>query len=175
MTRTTLLVALTLAACGDKDGDFDPADFEAGSFVFTSVAVSDACLDGAFSTLFLPEGDGTTSDWQYPVELPATADLPASYTVQIQDPFGDVAVTVTDGGPGLMTIDGAAITGVEFNADSYPDCLVDMDVGVEIVIDDNDTVHGTATMSTSNVVGDSCPVFSADPCAVVLDFDGVRQ
>jgi hypothetical protein len=176
MTRTSVLL-LALCACDPKNGDTAAGadDFTAGSFVFTSTAVQDGCLDGAFETLFLPEGTGTTSDWQYPVELPAWADLPATYTVQLQEPFGDVEVTVTEGGAGAMRVDGASLVGVEFDADNYPGCLVDMGVGVDIVIDSADAVHGTATMNTSNVTGDSCPVFAADPCDLVLDFTGARQ
>ena len=90
---STLSLALTLAACAgkgtDDTGAWDPSDFSGGSFIFTSTAVDDSCLDGAFTALFLPEGDGTTNDWAYPVELPAWSALPAAYAFSRYSFIGD--------------------------------------------------------------------------------------
>ena len=177
-TRSMAGLALLLAAgCGDKDdsgGGFTYTDFEAGSFQFTSTSVSDGCLDGAFTVLFLPEGAGTESDWTYPVELPAWSSLPSTYTIQLQAPFSDMSVTVEEGGVAQFSLDGAQQTGVEFNADSYPGCLVDLDIAAELDIDSNDTLTGAASMQVSNATGDTCPTFTASPCALVLDFYAVR-
>lgn len=179
MRRLIPLLAL-LVACGDKAEDdtgatsWDPADFEAGQFQFTSFSVEDGCLDGSFEVLFLPEGAGTRSDWAYPIELPAWGSLPATYDVQIQEPFSSMSVTVEEAGAGTLTVGSAVQSGVEYDADSAPGCLVDMSIDVEIVLDDNDTVHGQATMSTGSFDEDTCPVVDADPCTIVLDFDGVR-
>jgi hypothetical protein len=182
MTRTTLhLAALVLiAACGDKGddtgttGDWDPSSFESGSFQFTSNEVDDQCLDGTFRTLFMPDLEPT--DWQYAVELPAWDSLPSTYSVRLQDPFSEMQVTVSEGASvGLLSIDGAAQTGVEFDETNSPGCLVEMDMQVEIVIDDADTVHGTATMLTGSFDEEYCPVVDADPCTVELDFTGTRN
>ena len=171
-----------LAACSGKDigdtagddGAWAPTAFEAGQFQFTSYSVSDGCLDGSFSVLFLPEGDGTRSDWAYPIELPAWSSLPSSYSVQIQDPFSAMDVTVEEAGTGTLRVASAVQTDVEYDADNAPGCLVDMNIDVEIVLDDNDNVHGQAVMSTGSFDESSCPVVDADPCSIVLDFDGVR-
>ena len=177
-TATLAFLALGLAACGDKDtdtadGNYDPTTFPGGSFQFTSYAVDDACLDGAMAVLFLPEGDGTTNDWAYPVDLPAWSDLPATYDVQLQDPFSTMSVTVEAGDSvGTMIVNGAEQTGVEWDADNYPGCTVDMDIDVTVVINSDTDVSGTATMSTGNWTGDSCPVVTSDPCTIVLDFTG---
>ena len=175
-----LALPLLLAACAGKGADdtgaWDPSTFPGGSFIFTSTAVDDACLDGAFTALFLPEGDGTTSDWAYPVELPAWSSLPASYAVQLQEPFSSMDVTVTAGGSdGTLVVDGAAQTGVEFDADAYPGCLVDMDITVDITLDDDDTAHGVATLATSSFDEANCPVVAQDPCGLTLDFLAARE
>ncbi len=173
--RTTTTLALlglaTLGACGDKDGD-SGAEFTEGEFQFTTIEVDDQCYDGAFRALFMP--DGEPSDWQYPIELPAFADMPVSYTAQLQEPFGDIEVTVTEAGTDQMTISGAVLADVELDAEQWPGCIVDMTVGVEITVDGADEVHGQATMNTAGFDEDSCPDVGADPCDMLLDFTGVR-
>ena len=88
---------------------------------FTSTDVDDSCLDGAFVALFLPEGAGTQSDWQYPIELPAWSALPATLDVQLQEPFSTTEVTMTAGDTnGTITIAGVPQTDVEYDsANSY--------------------------------------------------------
>lgn len=165
---------MLVSACGDKtdtgDAGFEYTDFTAGQFQFSSVAVSDSCLDGAFVVLFLPEGTGTQSDWAYPVDLPAWDSLPSTYSIDLQAPFSSTDVTVEEGGAGLFVLNGVAQNGVEFNADSYPGCLVDLDISAELSIDSNDALTGTANLSVDNPQGDTCPAFDVSPCAVVLDF-----
>lgn len=171
-----LFLMAALVGCGDKDdsGSSDAA-FEAGSFQFTSTAVDDYCLQGGFSALLLPEGDGSENDWAYPIELPAWDALPATYTIQIQDPFSSMEITVTEGGTDQFAMDGAEQTGVVFNEDSYPDCLVDMDISATINIESSDSVEGNATLSITGSSGDTCPVFKkGPPCNVELDFYGTR-
>lgn len=171
------LALVAVGGCGDKDdtgAGFDATTFSAGSFQFTSTSVTDGCLDGAFSVLFLPEGAGTESDWAYPVELPAWDSLPASYTIQLQAPFSDMAVTVEEGGTAQLSLDGAQQLGVEFNADSYPGCLVDLGISAELDIDNNDALTGTASMQVDNPTGETCPAFTTSPCALVLDFTATR-
>lgn len=177
MLRWILAVAM-IAGCGDK-GDsgvsgFDYTQFDAGSFQFTSVAVSDVCLDGAFGVLFLPEGSGSQSDWAYPVDLPAWDSLPSSYSVQLQAPFSQTEVKVEEGGAGTFLLNGVEQFGVEFDADNYPGCLVDLDISAELSIDSDTSLTGTADMFVGNPVGDTCPTFSETPCQVVLDFVAVR-
>lgn len=170
-----MLYFLTLFACTSEKGDsasVDPDSFTAGSFQFTSIAVSDQCLDGAFDVLFLP--DGTSNDWQYPIELPSMSDLPQSYSISLQDPFTNMAITANEGPNGTINISDGSQTGILFNGDAYPDCIVDLGIEAAITIVTNDSVTGIATLSVTNASGATCPLFSGDPCTVLLDFQGVR-
>ena len=175
--RTILtLSSLALIACSggtDTGADWSPTDFEGGNFQFTSTDVADSCTDGAFVALFLPEGAGTQNDWQYPIELPAWSNLPATMEVQLQEPFSSTEVTMEAGASeGMISIAGVPQSNVEFNADANPGCLVDMAINVEIVIDDNTHIHGSATMETSSFDEDNCPAVDADPCQLDLTFIG---
>ena len=177
MLRTALIfMAIPFVACSggsDTGADWSPTDFEGGLFQFTSTDVDDSCTDGAFVALFLPEGAGTQNDWQYPIELAAWANLPATLTVALQEPFSDTEVTMEQGdGEGIISIAGVPQTDVEFNADANPGCLVDMAVNVEVVIDDATHIHGSATMETSSFDEESCPAVEADPCQIDLTFIG---
>ena len=165
-----------LVGCGDKDDTgSDGGSFDAGEFQFTNTAVDDACLDGGFTVLFLPEGNGTENDWAYPVELPAWDNLPATYSIQLQEPFSGMEITVTEGGSEQFSMAGALQTGVVFNEDSYPDCTVDLNIDATINIETSDSVTGQAFMTVDNPSGDTCPVFEGGtPCQVTLDFYGSR-
>jgi hypothetical protein len=178
MTRIlAMTLASSLIACSggsDSGSDWSPADFAGGNFQFTSTDVDDSCLDGAFVAVFLPEGAGTTSDWQYPVELPAWSNLPATMEVQLQEPFSTMEVTIEAGqGEGMMTIASAVQTDVEFDADNNPGCLVEMGISVDLVIDDDANVHGSSTMATGSFDEPNCPAVEADPCQIELTFTGV--
>jgi hypothetical protein len=177
MTRTlAMILALSTIACSggsDSGDDWSPTDFSGGNFQFTSTDVDDSCLDGAFVAVFLPEGAGTTNDWQYPIELPAWSNLPATLDVQLQEPFSTMEVTIEAGqSEGMMTISSAQQTDVEFDADANPGCLVDMGITVELVIDDDTNVHGSATMATGSFDEDTCPAVEVDPCQIDLTFTG---
>lgn len=170
-----MFLLLTFLSCTSEKGDSAEsasANFEAGSFQFTSIAVSDQCLDGAFDVLFLP--DGTSSDWQYPIELPSLDNLPQSYSISLQDPFTNMAITASEGPNGTIRISDGSQNGILFNENSYPDCLVDLGIEAAITIVNNDSVNGIATLSVTNAVGDTCPLFNADPCGILLDFQGTR-
>jgi hypothetical protein len=172
----TLILMTALIGCDGKDDTSSNADsFDAGEFQFTNTAVDDDCLDGGFTVLFLPEGDGTESDWAYPVELPAWNNLPATYSIQLQEPFSSMDITVTDGGSEQFSMAGALQAGVVFNEDSYPDCTVDLNIDATINIETVDSVTGQAFMTVDSPSGDTCPVFEGGtPCQVTLDFFGSR-
>jgi hypothetical protein len=171
-----MLLALTLAACdGAKTDDTAAAsDFDGGSFQFTTTAVDDQCLDGAFDTLLMPEGADTPYDWENSVEIPAVGDMPSTYTITVQAPYNDITVTVENPSADKISVAGAQATGVEFDPDTYPGCTVDNSIDVDLTIVDADTLQGTAVLHTSNVTGDSCPIFDADPCDVTLDVTAAR-
>jgi hypothetical protein len=169
-------LALSLVACsgGSDSGDsWSPTDFSGGNFQFTSTDVDDSCTDGAFVAVFLPEGVGSTNAWQYPIEIPAWSNLPATLEIQIQEPLSAMEVTMEEGSTeGLITIASALQTDVEFDADANPGCLVDMAISVELVLDDDLHLHGSATMATGSFDEENCPAVEEDPCQIDLTFTG---
>lgn len=176
---TALFLLFSFVACGDKesdtgsDTDTTDAGFEGGTFQFTNQAVDDQCLDGGFNVLFLP--DGSPNDWQNTIELPSEADLPSTYTIQLQAPFSSMEVTVSSGGDGVLVIEEATQEGVLFDEDSYADCIVDLSIQADINITDADNVSGVANLAVVSYSGDTCPEFQASPCDIILDFTGARQ
>lgn len=162
------LLAMSVACNPSEDG----GDFTGGDFAFFTTGVDDLCNDGALNTVFLPGGDGSENplDNNY---VAGADELPWTGTVSLPDPFADSEVTVTGDASG-RSFAGAPSTGIDLDADTYPDCKVDSDIGVELVISDADNVTGTATITLSNYVGDDCPPPTADPCDVTLDIRGER-
>lgn len=159
-----MLLLLSLLACTSSD---HAEDFAGGSFQFTTTGVQDGCLDGAFDTLLMPEG--TATDWANPVELPAHDALPSSYTITVQDPYGDVEVTVTEGETGTLEVAGAEAKDVEFDAEGYPGCLVDNSIDVSLTIVDAANLQGTAVLHTSGFTAEEgCPD-APTTCDVTLD------
>ena len=174
---TRLLLTLFAIGCGDKTTEDTSENaeqsFQAGAFQFTNQAVDDQCLDGGFNVLFIP--DGTSSDWQNTVELPSEEELPKSYTIELQEPFSSMAVTVSSGGDGVLVIEEATQEGVLFDEDNYRDCLVDLGIQADINIIDENNITGVATLSVTNSQGETCPQFNSSPCNILLDFTGIRQ
>ncbi len=168
------------SAAGDDDdataGDDDDATggFTAGQFQFTTVGVTDACTDGALEAIYLPGGAGTTSDWAYPIELPAFEDCPAQVSIQLQEPFNDMDVTIDTPGADQFSIAGEENLGVDLDPDTYADCVVDYTIDALIALQDNDNLSGSVTMHTGNWLGDDCPVVNSDPCDIVLDITATR-
>ena len=172
MTRIFAIALPLFIACADKDGGDSGATegFAGGTFQFTTNAVTDSCMDGAFEVIFMPEG--TANAWATTTELPATEDLPVSYQIEIQQPFSAMDVTVSDGGENVLTVGDAAQSGVELDADSWPGCLVDMDISATLNIISDSEVRGSAVLTTSSFDEDSCPAVSSDPCTITLDLTG---
>ncbi len=167
-----ILGALAIG-CPAADDDDDDGAFTAGSFGFATVGVTDACTDGALEVVYMPEGAGTPSDWQYPIELPAFEDLPAMVDIQLQDPFNDMTVEISSPGDDQFAINGEENLGVDLDPDTYEDCIVDYNIDALLTLQDNDNLTGTVTLHTSNWTGDDCPA-TAD-CDVTLDVEASRQ
>jgi len=158
-----------LLACTSPDS---AEDFSGGSFQFTTTGVTDGCLDGAFDTLLMP--DGTATDWANPVELPAHDALPSTYMISIQDPYGQIEVTVTEGEEHTLEVAGAEATDVEFDADTYPGCLIDNSIDVSLTIVDADNLQGTAVLHTSGFTAEEgCPT-APETCDVTMDLLAAR-
>jgi len=176
MTRT-IVPALLLTACGagsTTQGTDKEYSWAGGLFQMTSYAVDDSCLDGGFVPLLLPEGDGSTNDWAYPVEIPNWEDMEegVTYEIDLQEPFTGMEVTASQGeAKGQVNVSSAGQNNVLFNEDTYDDCLVDMGIDALIVLDGAENVHGYAELRITDARGDSCPLF-ATPCSVDLDFTG---
>ncbi len=170
MRLSILALPVLMLACDPSE---TTDEFTTGDFSFQTVAVDDACFDGGFAVLFMPDGADTPSDFGSSITVPAEADLPSSYTVNLADPFNDMDVEVTGSGD-TRTISGAQNTDVELDADAYPGCLVNMSIDVDLTISSADEVSGTATLNTSSFDEASCPLVDADPCAITLDIVGTR-
>lgn len=170
-----LALGLFMLGCPADDDDDSSDEFVAGSFLFATVAVDDACTDGALAVIYMPDGAGVPSDWQYPVELPAFEDCPADVDVQLQDPFKDITVTMTNPGDGQFAIASEDMLGVELDPDTYDECVVDYNIDALLTMQDADTFSGTVTMHTSNWVGANCPEVDSDPCDITLDIEATRQ
>ena len=160
-----------LLACESTASDAE--SFQGGSFQFTTIGVSDQCYDGAFNTIFMPEG--TPEDFETAIELPNYADLPQSYSIDIQDPFGSMNVTVAAGElDDTMEVIGAEQTGVELDGDQWPGCLVDASIDIYLTIVGENEVEGNAVMHTGSFDESSCPVVTDDPCDIKLDLTASR-
>lgn len=163
------LPLLFLLAC-DPSGS--GGNFASGDFDFQTIDVDDGCLDGAFDTLFMPEG--TANDFGAPIYIPAVDELPSTYTIDLASPFGTMEVEVTGDGE-TRTIRGAQTTDVEYDDANHPGCLIDASVDVDLVIDDGDNVHGTATMELGSFDESTCPVVTNTAgCTVVATIRGTR-
>jgi hypothetical protein len=167
--RHLILIALVAAAC--KPSDEEPGDFVGGDFSFQTVAVDDACFDGGFEPIFMP--DGQPNDFGDNIYVPGADELGGTFDVPLSDPFQDINATIT-GTDTTRVITGADNTDVELDAEDYPGCLVNMSIDVSLTIVDNDNVQGTATLSTSSFDEEGCPDVSADPCTITLDIVGTR-
>jgi len=164
-----MLLLLGLACVPDEGND----PFLGGDFQLTTVDVDDRCYDGAMTTVFMPEA--TPSDFAANTWIPGEDELPASYSVSLQEPFTNMDVTVEGGeAEGQMSIRGAQQSGILINEDSWADCVGDLSIDVDITVVDADSVDGTAVLVTENLDGDSCPVIDSDPCEIVLTLVGTR-
>lgn len=143
----------------------------------TSIGVNDQCADGSFTTLLLPEGDGSTNEWEYPIEIPSWTDMASgvTYEIQLQEPFNAMEVTVTQGdADGIADMIGAKQNDVLLNEDLHGDCTVDMTIDATIVLNSDTDVSGTAALSIDDPQGELCPQL-VDGCSVLLDFTGSAE
>ncbi len=172
------MLSLTLLALiGGCTEDDTEAAYEGGTFTITIQDVKDDCYDGTFSVIFMPEG--TPTDFQNAVDLPAFEDLPADSTVTLQDPFSDLDVTWEQGdAEDQIVIADATQIDVVLDADSYGDCTVDMVVNVDVTVLDADNIEASAVLTTSGFEHDDCPAVTLDTddsCDITLSLTGANQ
>ena len=172
---TLVACAALFAGCPGTDDDDADGDFEAGQFDFSTVGANDACTDGALEVIYMPEGQGVPSAWQYPIELPAFDDLPKDVDIQLQAPFNDMNVTITSPGDDQFAIEGEENLGVSLDPDTYEDCVVDYSIDALLTLQDNDNLTGNVTLHTGGWTGDDCPQVDSDPCDITLEVEAARQ
>ncbi len=175
LSLIALLCGAVLVGCPAADDDDDASgEFEAGMFEFSTVGVTDGCIGGAAEALYMPDGPSVPVVWEDAIELPAFSELPKTYTIPLPDPFHDMEITIDSPGEDQFVMEGAENNDVYLDEDQYGDCLTDNDISAVLTLQDNDTITGTSTLSVTNVRGDNCPQFDADPCEVVLDIEAAR-
>ena len=158
-------VPLLLVACSEGESITPPS----GNYQFYTLAVDDACLDGALEAVFMPNGPEAPHPFEFPVFLPAPQDAPLTYDVDFRAPFVGMTVTVTADGERLSIAD-SVMPSVRLNADRYGDCDVTITVAAELAPEAADQLGGTASLSLSDPRGQDgrCPPVDSDPCALSL-------
>ena len=174
-----MLMLMLFLACGAKSDtdDTNAFDWTGGDFQFQSVTVDDSCLGGALEALFMPEGPATPHDFEYLIYLPGYDDLPASYTVDLREPFVEMPVTVDSDDGKILKVRGSEMEAVELGASSYGDCVVTMTVDLNLVPTSANGAEGLAVITITNPRGEDglCPVFEETPCPVDLTLSAVRD
>jgi len=160
---------------GDGGGSsIPPTEFTGGYFQMTSTGVDDNCGDGAFSTLLMPEGDDTPTDWEHLIEIPGWDDMETriTYNIDLQDPFSSMEVTVVQGDDaGEIQMDGGSQEDIPlFNDDS---CFVDLSINATLQIVDEDNLTAQATLMFNDSSGLNC-TFEKN-CEMLLDFTARRS
>lgn len=159
-----LLVWVGLLGCGPSV----PA-ITGGDYQFATVAVEDACLDGALDALFMPGGSGVEQAFEFPIFVPSPDQTPMSYAIDLRAPFLGMPVEVTTTEEGLA-VRGGEMPAVLLGEAAYGDCVATMRADVDLWPAGAGMLGGEARLSVSSPRGDEgrCPVFAADPCQVTL-------
>jgi len=163
-----LSLFLILGACGGSGGD--PDSLVAGDYQFYTVAMEDHCLDGALETLFMPEGPGKEHAFEYEIYIPHYDELPTSFAIDLREPFVGMDVSLDSEDGVTLQLRGAVMESVILGT-AYGDCTVTMQVDADILPMSEGKLEGVAWIDISDARGSEelCPVFSSDPCEVVLN------
>ena len=139
----------------------------------TTHQVDDTCFDGAMTLLFMPNGEESPQNFQYPVYIPSLEELPLTYEVSLREPFVGMTLTATAADDGAIAIGDGRMEEVLLGA-TFGECKATMDVTGAIVPKDIG-FEVTANVVISDLRGDEagCPVPLADPCEVVLYMESV--
>ena len=172
-----LIFIASISACSDDPVTEDTSgiDFPNGDFDISTTLVDDQCLDGGLNLLFMPNGQDEPWLWPYPIQMHGQSALPKTYDIQLREPFGTMTVAVTNEGGPIQRFEGERKIGVLLGAQNFGECVVDMDVVVEVKLLDSDSVEGAGVVQMTNPRGDErCPVDMPATCEVVLTFSGTR-
>ena len=160
-----------LYACS-SDSQPEDGDYSYGlEHQVTTHQVDDACFDGAMTLLFMPNGEDSPQNFQYPVYIPTLEELPLTYEISLREPFVGMTLTATSGEDGAIVIGDGRMEEVALG---FGECKATMDVQGDII--PNATGFDvTATVTISDLRGDEtgCPVPLTDPCQVVLYMESV--
>ena len=117
----------------------------------------------------MPSGPEQPQAFAYPIYLPSYDELPASYEIDLREPFVGMPVTVSAGEDGWLVASGV-MEAVALGQVAYGDCAVTMTVAIEVLPSSSSTAEGWATIDISDPHGADgrCPVYEADPCQVTL-------
>ncbi len=180
-------LGLLATGCGgDDDGTDGTADsgdetsFTGGTFRLFVKAVDDKCLDGALEVIFKPDASVDAYEIPHDQELPPRSTLPATFKVQLEPPFSEMDINLTDKDPAGAVLESAdsTQTGVQVSEDN-PDCKADMSFDAIVTIQDDDNLAISVTVGISNAEADKCPAdFGAtdgNSCNVTLDMSAARK
>ena len=162
-----------LLACS-SDTKTDPVSASYGmDHQVTTHQVDDTCFDGAMALLFMPNGEDSPQDFQYPVYIPSLEELPLTYEISLREPFVGMTLTATSAGDGAIAIGDGRMEEVSLGT-TFGECKATMDVDGDIV-PKGIGFDVTANVVISDLRGDEsgCPVPLADPCQVVLYMESV--
>jgi len=160
---------------GGADADVRGFEFPAGQFQFTTTAIDDGCLDGGLHPLYMPEGTGTPKEWDYPIHLYPTEELPKTYGIELREPFGEMTVQVERVSAGEERARGVQNTGVQLGEAQFGQCVADLDADVLITLRTRDRATGQGALMMSNARGDDrCPKDMPADCTVLLTLDILR-
>ena len=153
-------VALTddVAAPGSEVGtQVTPAEYHAGPYQLTVVAVDDGCVDGALALLFMPNGDGAPYQLKNPTTLPALTALPAAGEIVLEAPFQPMPVTWEAGDAGLA-IRAGAVPDVLLTVPGSKDCRGDLTIDADLALDAMPlTVTASVRVSNLESPTQTCP------------------
>lgn len=161
------MIWLLLACTGAPDSDTAPVGFAGGNFRFTVEGVNDTCTSGTWSNLWF--GDTFPQDLAQPLLVPGENEMPASYSVLLPSPMGNLAVTADVGAaPGTLEFH-ATYPGFRPDSTNSPQCSVDMSIGVYLTETSDQDLEGTATLRLGPFPSDGCPAVAKDPCDILID------
>jgi hypothetical protein len=162
-----------LLACADDGGTIE---YKSGDYQFYTLAADDGCLDGALEALFMPEGPDSEHAFEYAIYVAGREELPATYDVDLREPFMGMTVTLTAAEDGTVRLRGSVMDEISLGA-AYGDCVTTMTVDADFTPVTTSQLEGRARIDMSDARGDDglCPVFDANPCEVTLTLVGDRE
>lgn len=164
---------LFLACNKESTEESFPAEYYGTEHQVTTYEVRDICFDGAMTALFMPQGNETPQEFEYPVYIPSLDELPLSYEISLREPFVGMEITTTDGGEGTILISDAQMDEVALGG-AFGECVATMTVTASIV-PNVDHFALEASIEMTDFRGDDfgCPVPQSDECRVELSMQSV--